>query len=251
MAVNSPFFDKFPKIDYNVNYGNGKFPITESVTNIYFRLGIIKEVLQNITSYEVYELESGDTPEIVAERVYNDSGAGWIIIYSNKIADPQFDWPLTYDQFNKYIIKKYGSIENAETGIHHSEMIVTRTNSNSQVISETRFVINTDRLTSEMPAYRFNYYNAHAGDSSWSYDSKTGQVPVAAGSIGTYDMDGVTITESIVRNQVSYYDYEEQLNESRRTIKVIKAEYYPQIMREFDVMMKNASPQNSYIRRVF
>ena len=247
MAVNSPFFNKFPKFDYNMNFGRGKFPITETVTNIFFRLGIIKEALNNITSYEVYQLESGDTPEIVAERVYNDAGAGWIVIYANQLADPQFEWPLTYDQFNKYIVKKYGSIENAETGIHHSEMIVTRTNSEHQVVSETRFQINTDRLTDTMPPYRFNYYNAHAGDGEWDYDIKTGQVPVAEGSVGTYEIDGATITESIVRNQVSYYEYEERLNESRRVIKVIKAEYYPRIMSEF----KNLTgTKESYLRKV-
>ena len=47
-------------------------------------------------------------------------------------------------------------------------------------------------------------------------------------------MNGQTVTEIIKRDSISNYDYELQQNENKRTIKIIKAEYYGQIMDEFN-----------------
>jgi hypothetical protein len=141
----SEFFNKFPKLDYDIN--NNLYSRYEMVTNIFFRLGVVKETINNISSYYVYEVQSGDTPEILAEKVYGDAGAGWIILMANYITDPQFDWPMEYDTFAKYIVNKYGSIEAAKTGIHHYDKVITRTDSLSGVVTETRFQINYDALT--------------------------------------------------------------------------------------------------------
>ena len=77
MATNfktyTPFFDLFPKVKYDIN--KSLYPTYESVTNILFRLAILKNILSNTSSYYVYDIESDDTPEIVAEKVYGDAGA--------------------------------------------------------------------------------------------------------------------------------------------------------------------------------
>ena len=93
MATNfkthTPFFDYFPKVKYDIN--RSQYPNYETVTNVFFRLAILKDVLSNTSSYYVYDIESDDTPEIIAEKVYGDSGAGWIILFANQIIDPQFE----------------------------------------------------------------------------------------------------------------------------------------------------------------
>ena len=48
----SPYFDLFPKIQYDID-GDGLK--TEEVTNIFKRLGILKKVLSNASSYVLYE----------------------------------------------------------------------------------------------------------------------------------------------------------------------------------------------------
>jgi len=47
---------------------------------------------------------------------------------------------------------------------------------------------------------------------------------------------------------VYQYEHEKRLNDERRSIKVIKKEYYVQIQDELKAMMSN---KPSYIRRVF
>jgi hypothetical protein len=226
------FFEKFPKIGYDINRsGYSNF---ENVTNIFFRIGIIKNVLSNTTSYYVYELQEGETPEIIAEKVYGDAGAYWIILYANDIVDPQFDWPLDHAEFYKYIVGKYGSVPIAKTTIHHYEKVVERTNPLNNLTTETRFVVNDTKLTDNDLNVPYDYYE---GEGSMS-ETQT---------YNTYNMDGTTITEIIHRNEVSNYDYEVALNDSKRLIKVIKKEYFSQIVSEFN---KLTSQPVSYVRRV-
>lgn len=228
----SQFFNKFPKGKYDINNSiiNKKF---DDVTDIFFRIAYIKDVLSNVSSYYVFELEEDDTPEIVAEKIYGDAGAAWMIIYANNILDPQFDWPLSYDAFNKFIIDKYGSVANAKTTIHHYEKVVTRTVDlgPEEVVTVNRFIINYDKLTDNSLDVPYDYYE---------------NIPEIQ-DYKTYDIEGRTVVEVIKREEISNYDYEYQLNEDKRTIKVIKSEYYGRIMGEFDKIIGSAAP---YIRRV-
>lgn len=215
MIKNTKFLDVFPKIQYDINnvgFGAGSH---ETVVDIFFRFGVVKDVINNISSYTVYELDDSDTPEILAEKTYGDAGAGWIILYSNKIIDPQFGWPLSYDAFSKMIVDKYGSTTNAQTTTHHYEKIITRTNQFFGTTEITRFIIDNEKLTDNALSVPYDYYDGLAGSSS------------------TYDIDGKTVIEKVEGLAVSNYDYELKLNDDKRTIKVIKAEYYDFIMREF------------------
>ena len=61
MAYNQ-FLGKFPKIRYDINkelYGT-----KEEVTNIFFRVGVLKKTINDISSYYTYNIQDGDTPEI-------------------------------------------------------------------------------------------------------------------------------------------------------------------------------------------
>lgn len=216
MIKNSKFLDTFPKMQYDINntgFGTGSH---ETVVDIFFRFGVVKDIINNLSSYTVLELDDSDTPEILAEKTYGDAGAGWIILYSNKITDPQFDWPLNYDAFSKMIIDKYGSTANAQTTVHHYEKVITRTNEFFGVSDITRFVIDEAQLTDDALSVPFDYYDG-----------------MSATTINTYSIDNKTIIEKIQREAISNYDYELRLNDDKRTIKVIKAEYYQLIMNEF------------------
>jgi hypothetical protein len=64
---------------------------------------------------------------------------------------------------------------------------------------------------------------------------------VATTDFSTYEVDGRTVFETISRDRISYYDYEDKLNESKRQIKIIHPRYYLQIMGEFDSITKNGT----------
>lgn len=225
--INSPFLDTFPKIKYDIN--RSQYPVYETVTNIFFRFGIIRNILHNTGAYYYYDVEDGETPEILAEKVYRDSGAGWMIVYANEIFDPQFDWPLDARSFNNYIIGKYGSIENAKTQVHHYEKIVTRENSNGDIVTTDRIWIDGVKLTNNTPDVPYDTYQN------------------LAATVNTYVINGHTIVETVSKAIVSAYDHEVEINDKKRTIRVIKADYYEMIMNQFADI---TSTKPEYIRRI-
>jgi hypothetical protein len=259
MAV-SPYFDRFPKIDYVI--GGDKL-VTESVTNIFKRFGILRAVLSNASSYSLYEVEDSDTPEILAEKVYGDAGAGWIILYANQIIDPQFDWPLSDENFRKYIISRFDSIANAQSTIHHYEKIV-ETTIDGETYTRT-YAVGKERYTDNKLDVPYTYYTPYTENlivtadtnlvtcdnvfftvdlsNHASYDDTS--LPEYF-SYETHEVNGKTVYLNTYGNAVSNYDYEYNLNEQRRSIKVIKAAYYGQIMREFNTQ---AAGVPDFIRR--
>jgi mannosyltransferase OCH1-like enzyme len=62
------------------------------------------------------------------------------------------------------------------------------------------------------------------------------------------NVGGKSIIETISKNRVTNYDYENQLNEERRSINIIKNKYYPQLIAEFDKMTNNI--RNASMRRL-
>ena len=226
----SRFLNLFPKTYYNIQKTPGTYSNFDIVTNITFRFGIIKDVLSNITSYFTYAVRDGQRPEMIAENVYGDPEAYWIILYANNMYDPQYDWPMSYGVFQNFIKKKYGSVQWAQTNYHHYEKIITRVESLTNTTTTQRFIIDYNKLTTNNMNVPYDYY-----------------LGLPDQSINTINTYGQTVVETITRNAVSYYDYEDELNESKRNIKIIKPEYYVQIRKEFDDLTGNAV--NPYLKK--
>ena len=231
------FFDKFPITSYDIS--NKQRSNYQFITNILFRVHVVREVINNVSAYYEYLVKDDDTPEILAEKVYGDPEAHWIILLANDIVDPQYDWPLNYDDFNNYIIGKYGSLETALTEYHHYEKVVRREEKLSGVIVEQRFIINQANLTS-------NLSNTFIDVPYDTYNSLADEQDV--NTINYNLSNGKTIFEITYRDRITNYDYEVQLNDEKRSIKIIKPEYYSQIIREFDNLTQNS--RTPFMRRL-
>ena len=214
------YLDYFPKVSFDIS---GKKPSEyQTATNIFFRLQVIREVLENVSAYYEHTIGEGDTPEILAEKVYNDTQAHWIILYANNMVDPQYDWPLDYKSFDNYIVNKYGSIATAKTQIHHYEKVIRREESLTGLITETRFQINFQQITQNEPDVPYDNY------------SELPETLVETINMGP----GRTVIQVTGKNAVSFYDWEVEENDKKRLIKIIKPEYYSQILNEFNELTK-------------
>lgn len=290
------FLDRFPQIPYDINKSG--YSNYERVTDISFRFSLIKEVLDNTTAYYEYVVRDGETPEILADRVYGDPESYWVILYANNIYDPQYDWPLGDDALEKFIISKYGSIANAKSQIHHYEKIIARQVENSETVYLTRQEVNYNSsvfLSCTIDNTTANISSAVVGQNVKQIDATTnntifiGQLTnidlpnsqlylaITEGKLTNYTtlldatsnnnlarvvnnthenlefylnlpstprytyytINNTPVTEAITRNAVTNYDYEIELNNRKRNIKVIKKEYYGQIMNEFVALTKS------------
>jgi len=101
------YFRNFPQFIYDFNIGDGvkDIIITDITRNVRFR----NEILSNIALYDEYDIQDGDTPEIIAEKVYGNPNYHWIVMLTNERYDYIADFPMSYPNLVKYVEDKYGS----------------------------------------------------------------------------------------------------------------------------------------------
>lgn len=100
------YFSNFPNILYPFNI-NGKLTLIR-VKDIALNVRVRKEIINNITLYDTYDIQEGDTPESIAEKLYGDPNLHWVIMLANDRYDLYNDFPLSSDALAAYIENKYG-----------------------------------------------------------------------------------------------------------------------------------------------
>lgn len=146
--------------------------------------------------YYEYDIQDHDRPDIMAEKYYGDSRLDWIFFISNQIYDPYFQWPLNYMQLQAYVRQKYGSVSNAVGTIHHYEQIITA---------------------------RKEYYS--------NFDNSVIMIPEQ-----TLVVDQTTYNSlsASLRKVITSYDYEENLNNEKRKIKILDKAFIPELLRSYE-----------------
>jgi len=195
------YFETIPKVVYTDENKNSKI-----YTNLLARASIKPTLLDNPVIYYKYDIQDGDTPEIIAHKYYGDVYRYWIVLYVNQILDPQWGWPVTGNTFESYINDKYPSINVYDTA-HHYEKIITQVDSGTLITTTNTLVID-----------EYTYNNLPESTTSVYFPSGT-----------------VTITTT--KKIVSLYDYELNLNESKRNIKLLNSLYVNQLETEFSDLM--------------
>ena len=196
----SKYFNYFPKTVYFLDNTNN----ADVVTNITSRFGFEKSFKNNTSVYYEYNIQDSDTPEIIASKFYGDSEKHWVVLMINDIVDPQFDWPLDQRTIISYMNEKYSA--NASVG--QSGVNWAQANIHSYYKVETRITNSTgSELQSKLEIDANTYANVAATTSNLTLD------------------DGNSITITTTKETKSYYDYEVEENEAKRTINLLKPEF--------------------------
>lgn len=111
------YFSRFPKINYN----------GEEVVNILARVKLKDSVRDNVTIFLPYTINESERPEDVAFLYYDDPYYSWLVLLSNSIIDPYYEWPLDTNNFQRFIVKKYGSLATAQGTVKHYKHLTNNT----------------------------------------------------------------------------------------------------------------------------
>jgi hypothetical protein len=111
------YFANFPLIPYD-SVGDGNYKL---VTNLMKRVALRSKVRTNTLLYDTYDVKEGETPEMIADKLYGDPNLHWIIMYVNGITDRYHQWPLSTPQFLAFLNDKYSNPDAA----HHYEITQT------------------------------------------------------------------------------------------------------------------------------
>ena len=100
------YFQDFPNFlyEYDISGEKKAFVVTDITRNIRFR----RDVLANVTVYDEYDIIDGETPEIIAEKMYGNAEYHWVIMLTNNRFDYINDFPMRIPVLEKYITQKYG-----------------------------------------------------------------------------------------------------------------------------------------------
>ena len=195
------YFDSLPYISNTDQYGN-----VTLLKNILLRTELIPKLASNPLLFYEYELRDGDTPEIIANKYYGDSYRYWIVLYGNpQIMDPQFDWPLSSNQFLTYLQNKYadaaGGVDNVlsytQTAYYRFLKIITTVDNTTGTTAVKTVIVDEDTFYNHTPGLATTQTFA----------------------------DGTSVTYTITKRVLSIYEYENDLNEAKRNIKLINKNY--------------------------
>jgi hypothetical protein len=217
------YFNFFPKTLYS---SNNQVSSLDTITNITARFSFERTLKENSSVFYSYDIQESDTPEIIARKFYENSERHWIVLLFNDIIDPQFDWPMDGRTLNEFINLKYSATEYANTantsvsGLSWAKSI-NNVHSYFKVITETTYE-KTSIQKIEVDA------NTYANDTL-----------MQTGTNQTYRLpDNTTVNIVISKETKTYFDYEVEENEKKRSIKLIKPEFIPEIEKEFKKVIK-------------
>ena len=141
------YFNSFPIIPYD-SKGDLQF---KDVTNLLRRVGMRTKLKTNTFLYDTYNVKEGETPEMIAHKLYGDSQLHWIILLVNEITDRYHQWPMSGMQFLDYLNDKYSNPD----GIHHYE--TTQTSGDTKVKIEVENDVDEDAYTGLTPITNREY----------------------------------------------------------------------------------------------
>jgi hypothetical protein len=197
------YFDTLPKVVYTKN------GVANIYTNLLSRVSVIPSFLKNPAIYYQYEIQETDTPEIIAAKYYGDSYRYWIIMFINQLSDAQWDWPLNPREFEEYVKQKYTVQHNINPHnvVHHYEKTITQYN--KEFLTTT---VNTFTLGSiEYSQIREKTFVKFIGNEEIEF--------------------------RITKHVVSLYEYEQRVNQSKRTINLLNSNYVDDFEKQFKQLM--------------
>ena len=108
------YFSKFPDIIYDPDR-DGQFQICK---NILRRVALREKVRTNTLLYDTYDVNEGESPESLADRLYGSPEYHWVVLMVNNVTDRYHDWPMSTPQFLEMVADKYDNVD----AVHHYEI---------------------------------------------------------------------------------------------------------------------------------
>ena len=207
----SSYFQRVPDLNYVSRLPNAKIGDYVRVKNLFKKGKLREDIFQNVAFFEKYKILGDDRPDNVAFEVYDDASLDWIVLLSNNILNVQTEWPLPQTDFDRFVLDKYGDYDTLYNGIHHYE---TEEVKNSQGVTIVPAGLQVDS------SYSVSYY-----------DFFTDQ----------------QITTGNISIPVTNYEYEEEVENNKRNIFLLKPRYLNIVFDDMDDIMKYKKGSTQFV----
>lgn len=204
------YFRQVPDFEYVSRLPDAKIGDYIQVKNLFKKGKLREDIFQNLAFFTKYKIKGNDRPDNVAYQVYNDSTLDWLVLLCNNIINIQTEWPLDQNDFDAFLLNKYGDYNTLYNGIHHYETTEVRNSQGVVIVPKGLFV---------EPDYSVSYY------------------------------DYFTDSQNEVRNiaiPVTYYEYEEKIENDKRNIWILKSQYLNIVLNDMKEIMPYKEGSSQY-----
>ena len=215
----SNYFSKVPNLEYVSRLPDSRIGDYIKVKNLFKGVRIREDILQDLTVFEKYQIIGDDRPDNVAFAVYGDSKLDWLVLKCNNIINIQSEWPMTQEDFDRYLLNKYETYDTLYNGIHHYETIEIKNSKGVVMVPEGLQV-----------------------PSNWTYtffDSAMGQHLSSLKEYNTVQNDPVV--------SITNYDHETKIENEKRNIYILKEAYVNIVKDDLDEEMKYKKGGTQYM----
>jgi len=286
------YFSNIPVISYANNFAR----------NILTRAKVLDKFKDQASVYYPYVLEeatgSGLRYENLAFDYYDDVDDVWVLHLVNQVVDPYYDVPLTQEQFEAFIVKKYGSLRAANQKVvfyrnnyDQDESILTISGYDALVAERKRYwtptvnfdnniigyerikddtIVTTNKIltlditlngnaafqTSEKviqdtsgatgfvtfsntTVMSLHHITGTFSNTSTYYIIGSDSGANASVSIITTIKENITANVQVYFSPVTAFDYENEINEKKKTIDLMDSRYVSMVHNTFSELMNS------------
>jgi len=245
-------FQNYPQVDYNLS-GDGRD--IQTIRNIMLRAKIKDSVKNNVGTFIDYEIKEMQTPQEIADKIYGDPDLFWLVFMMNDITDPYYDMPLGSRQLEKYIDKKYpGQYYSVQSYSGNILVSSTLTGQTSGAVAEVlewdptllkivvKFRSGKFTLNEQLDSTKVHNGVDITGEVLLGGQTKLNKFGIhhyenlSTGEyLGKADYNELPVTD---KREVDNYTYEQELNNTKAQIKLLKPEYVQQVVQEIETILR-------------
>ena len=204
----SNYFSQLPDFEYVSRLPDANISDYIPVKNLFKKGALREDIFQNLSTFTKYIVSGDKRPDNVAFEFYGDSSLDWLVLASNNIVNVKTEWPMQQLEYNQYLLDKYGSYEKINE-VHHYETVEIR-NGDNVIMVQKGLKVASD--------YSITYFDSRDGGLVTKYPVKT----------------------------VTNYEYEEQLQDERRNIFLLKPQYLSIALDDLELIMTYKKGSSQY-----
>jgi len=207
----SNYFNRLPDFEYVSRLPDAQISDYITVKNLFKKGKLREDIFQDLAFFTKYQIRGNDRPDNVAFEIYGDSSLDWLVLTCNNVINIQTEWPLPQQQFDNYLLDKYGDYNTLYNGIHHHETVEVK-NSQDIVIIPAGLQVESN--------YSVSYYDYQLNQQ---------------------------ITRNNIVEPVTNLVYEERLEDAKRNIFLLKPRFLNVVLDDLEDMMTYREGSSQYV----
>ena len=240
--MSEKYFKHYPTIDFDVK-NDGELI---EAKDIFRNIRVSDNSDEAITGYEYYYVNDQDRPDVLATKLYGDATLYWLFWMVNDQFATFNDWPKSQSILERFIARKYSGkalVSNQQSDIVSSSD--SKFLQGEKVVGSTSsafgFVTNIDPTNKQLVLNDIQGQFQAGETVTGSNSTKSfiiSSVRNFSDSPHHYINSDGNKTTSETTTMVTNSEYEQTFNDSKRSIRYIKVDFVPQLLREFKSMIR-------------